>query len=51
MPDYTVPDRQLAELWRISDDVIAKLRDDCEAKRAEVAAWRPAPCPSREEFP
>ena len=51
MPDYTEVDKRLAELWHISDTVIAHLRDDTEAKRAQAAIWEPAPCPPRKEFP
>jgi hypothetical protein len=55
MPDYTEPDRQLAELWRISEIVTEAIRDDIAQLHASVAEWEPAPMPdhyrpSKEDF-
>ena len=45
MPDYTVPDRQLGELWALSDHLVAAIREDTATLRAQVATWEPAPYP------
>jgi hypothetical protein len=51
MPDYTVPDRQLAELWKISERMVELIREDVAALKAQAAIWEPAPIPNRKEFP
>jgi hypothetical protein len=45
--DYTA---HLDECHRISAGITRLIRQAVEAKRAEVAAWSPRPCPPRSEF-
>ena len=43
-------DRQLGELWLISEILTNDVRNDITSMRAEAARWEPAPCPDRKEF-